>query len=183
MDDRIKRKRLIRTRKQIGRYLNSTKILILVAVIGFFIVFMIDKFAISVITVDGDSMQNTLFENDKILVQRLGIKSSNIKIGDIVYFQGDDERYYLKRVVAISGDVLEIINNKVLVNGVQKDEYYTQGDLTIPYSQNKWFLKQNEFFVLGDNRVKNSSKDSRIFGPIRFEQIKGKVIYNFNSER
>lgn len=128
-------------------------------------------------------MKNTLKENDKILVQRVGIKTSNIHTGDIVYFKGTDNRYYLKRVIAVAGDVVEIVNDKVIVNGVQKNEEYTNGKKTEAYSQNKWFIKENKYFVLGDNRSKNSSKDSRIFGTIGIEQIKGKVIYNFNAER
>lgn len=144
---------------------------------------MIDKFVISVITVEGDSMKNTLIENDKILVKKIGIKTSNINVEDIVYFKGVDERYYLKRIIAVPGDVVEIVNDKVIVNGVQKNEEYTNGKKTEFYSQNKWFIKENQYFVLGDNRDKNSSKDSRIFGTIRIDQIKGKVIHNFNSER
>lgn len=144
---------------------------------------MIDKFVISVITVEGDSMKNTLIENDKILVRKIGIKTSNINVEDIVYFKGVDERYYLKRIIAVPGDVVEIVNDKVIVNGVQKNEEYTNGKKTEFYSQNKWFIKENQYFVLGDNRDKNSSKDSRIFGTIRIDQIKGKVIHNFNSER
>lgn len=144
---------------------------------------MIDKFVISVITVEGDSMKNTLIENDKILVKKIGIKTSNINVEDIVYFKGVDERYYLKRIIAVPGDVVEIVNDKVIVNGVQKNEEYANGKKTEFYSQNKWFIKENQYFVLGDNRDKNSSKDSRIFGTIRIDQIKGKVIHNFNSER
>ncbi|EHR33246.1 signal peptidase I [Helcococcus kunzii] len=183
MDSRVERNKLKRKKIKRKRLKRLFSIIALVFFVGVTIVFITDKFFFSVFTVDGESMQRTLYEGDKIIIQKINIKAEDLKQDDIVSFIGNDERLYIKRIIGIPGDVIEIVNGKVLVNGVQKIETYIKGNITESYSQSKWFVKENEFFVLGDNRLKNKSKDSRIFGTINIEQIEGKVVYNFNTER
>ena len=88
VDDRIVRKRIIRKKIKKSRYLNSTKTIALVFIIGFFIVFMIDKFLLSVVSVDGNSMLNTLHENDKLIVKRWGLNTKDIHYVIRVYVLG-----------------------------------------------------------------------------------------------
>lgn len=183
MDQIIVKKKLERKRKKRKKIKNYTKGFFLALLFAMFCVFLIDRFVISVLTIDGNSMQSTLFEGDKVLVSKLNISEEKIEKDDIIFFKGTDDRSYIKRVIGVPGDVVEIVNNKVLINGIQKIEDYTRGESTETYNQNKWFVGSGEYFVLGDNRLKNSSKDSRIFGTIKIDQVKGKVIYNFSSER
>lgn len=183
MDSRIERNKLKRKKIKQKRLKRIFSIIAVVLFVGVTIVFLTDKFFYSVFTVDGESMQRTLYEGDKIIIQKINIKAKDLKQDDIISFIGNDERLYIKRIIGIPGDVIEIVNGKVLVNGVQKLETYIKGNITESYSQSKWFVRENEFFVLGDNRLKNKSKDSRIFGTINIEQIQGKVVYNFSGER
>lgn len=127
MDERITKKSIIRRKRKIKKYKNATKFLVLVLVLALFFVFLLDKFVISVLTVEGNSMNKTFYEGDKILVKKIGISKDKIKRDDIIYFKGNDDRYYLKRVIGIPDDVVEIINNKVFVNGVEKIEEYVLG--------------------------------------------------------
>lgn len=153
---------------------------VVILIISMILVFIVDKFFFSIVTVEGDSMQRTFYDGDKVLLKKIGIKSDDIEVDDIISFKGTDGKHYLKRVIGKHGDVIEVVNDKVLVNGVQKIEDYIKGEKTQVYSQNKWFVRDDEFFVLGDNRLKDSSKDSRIFGNIKIDQIEGKVIHGFN---
>lgn len=183
MDQRLERKSKLRKRIKRKKIKNITKLIFISLFIALGVVFILDTFFVSVLNVEGDSMQKTLYQGDKLIVSKFGISTNKLKSDDIVYFKGSDDKYYIKRIVAVPGDVVEIVNGIVLVNGIQKIENYIIGNKTETYNQNKWFVEENEFFVLGDNRTKNSSKDSRVFGNIKISQIKGKVIHNFSSER
>lgn len=183
MDSRLERKKIKRKKIKKQKIKRLFSVFAVVLFVGLTIVFITDRFFYSVFTVDGDSMQRTLYEGDKVIIKKINIKAEDLKQDDIISFIGNDERLYIKRIIGLPGDVIEIVNGKVLVNGVQKIETYIKGDITESYSQTKWFVRENEFFVLGDNRLKNLSKDSRIFGAINIEQVEGKVIYNFNIER
>lgn len=182
MDERILRKRRKRKNKNLRKI---RKILACITLIAFIIILtgiIVDNFFYSIVTIEGNSMQRTFYEGDKIVVKKFGIDSEKIEQDDIIYFKGEDGRFYVKRVIGLPGDIVEVINDKVFVNGVQKIEDYTRGDQTQVYDQNKWFIGENEFFVLGDNRYRDLSKDSRLFGTININQIEGKFITNF-SER
>lgn len=154
----------------------------LIAIILILIALIVDKYFFSIVTIEGNSMQRTFYEGDKILVNKFNIDVEDIKQDDIIYFEGDDSRLYVKRVIGLPGDIVEVINNKLFINGKQKIEDYTRGDETQVYDQDKWFVGENEFFVLGDNRYRDLSKDSRLFGTININQIKGVFVMNF-SER
>lgn len=152
-----------------------------VIIIVMIIVFLVNKFIVSVVTVEGESMEQTLQNDDKLLIRKVGIDTEDIQVDDIIYFKGLDDRIYIKRVIAKPGDVVEIINKMVFINGIQKiEDYIVQKDTEV-YDQNRWYLKDDEFFVLGDNRNKNMSRDSRLFGPININQILGKVIFDFSN--
>lgn len=183
MDSRIERKRQIRKNRKRKKRLAYLKIFLFILLIAVAAMVLINHFLISVITVEGESMQRTLYDGDRLLVKKIGFDQEDITYDDLVFFKGIDDRYYVKRIVAAPGDVIEIINEKVFINGVQKIEDYIRGEATQVYDQNRWFLQENQFFVLGDNRYKDLSKDSRLFGAITFEQIEGIVIHNFSKER
>ena len=182
MDERILRKRRKRESNNAKKIKRIFTYVILIAVILMLVALIVDKYFFSVIKIEGNSMQRTFYEGDKILVKKFNIDAEDIKQDDIIYFQGEDNRFYVKRVIGLPGDIVEVINNKIFINGKQKIEDYTRGDETQVYDQDKWFVGENEFFVLGDNRYRDLSKDSRLFGTININQIKGVFVINF-SER
>lgn len=182
MDERILRKRRKRQSNKSKKIKRIFTYIIFIAIILILTALIVDKYFFSIVTIEGNSMQRTFYEGDKILVNKFNIDVEDIKQDDIIYFEGDDNRLYVKRVIGLPGDIVEVINNKIFINGKQKIEDYTRGDETQVYDQDKWFVGENEFFVLGDNRYRDLSKDSRLFGTININQIKGVFVMNF-SER
>ena len=152
MDTSVERNLRRRKNRQKQKNRNILKLIVFLFLLAIFIVMLINSFLFTVVTVDGDSMQRTLFDGDRLLVKKIGVNKGNINVDDLIYFKVNDNKYYLKRVVALPGDVVEIVNSRLIINGIEKTEDYTRGDATQAYNKNKWILKENEYFVLGDNR-------------------------------
>lgn len=125
----------------------------------------------------GVSMEDTIAHNQKVLVNRTSYFLFAPKISDVIVFkQGTNEHMYIKRVVAVPGDTVQIVDGQLYVNGaLVKDDYDKIADPGI--AADKITLAENEFFVLGDNR--NNSEDSRsdTVGPILRDEIIGKVWF------
>lgn len=118
----------------------------------------------------GDSMEPTLHDGRYVAVNRI---SKDLVAGDIIIFNIYDKKYLVKRVIAVEGDVLEIKNGEIHVNGVRLDE---------PYIKEKWYdgfysgvIPEGHIYVMGDNR--NDSIDSRNIGSIKMNTILGKILF------
>lgn len=123
--------------------------------------------------VKGFSMQPTL--NDKnIVVTKVGIK--HLKRGNIIVFDANPraDELYIKRVIGIPGDVVEIKGGLVYVNGERVKESYLK-ESTVTEPEMKVTVPENEVFVLGDNR--EVSDDSRYIGTISIKKIKGLAYF------
>lgn len=138
--------------------------------------------------VDGPSMQPTLHNNDVIFLEKLSVETSNIKRGEIVVFDSKNENndYYIKRVIGLAGDKVDINDGKVYVNDKQITENYLAPDtITEPITpQTTYKVPEGQVFVLGDNR--SNSTDSRMLGCINTKDLKGHAIlraYPFNQIR
>ncbi len=136
--------------------------------------FFIESFCIQV-TITGQSMSPLLDPDDVVLVNRLTYDLSNPKRNDVVAFERDDQKINVKRIIGIPGDVVQITDGWVYLNGEPlKDE-----DLGAAYpaglAESPIELGDGEYFLLGDNR--DSSEDSRFIniGNVKREQIIGKV--------
>lgn len=129
-------------------------------------------------TVQGPSMKPTLQNNDILFLEKISTETSNVKRGEIVVFDSKDENgdYYIKRVIGIAGDVIEIKNGHVYLNGSMLNEsYLSSNDITEPStSESRYTVPEGSVFVLGDNRT--DSKDSRILGPINLKDLKGHAV-------
>lgn len=139
-----------------------------------FLAFLVFRFMIGVSVVEGNSMEPTLQEGD--LVGYLRIVPS-YKRGDIVSVRMPAGDYYVKRVIAVGPDTIDIFGGSVYVNGERLEEPYLYEEVT-RYSQEKFSypltLKEGQLFVMGDNR--QVSVDSRTFGPIASTQVRGRVL-------
>ncbi|MBQ1936002.1 MAG: signal peptidase I [Clostridia bacterium] len=149
-------------------------------IIGYIII----NFIFFTVRVDGASMDPTLTHGDRLIVWRLGYEPEN---GDIVVLEPPiynvDDRY-VKRVIATEGQTVQIINNRVYVNGEAIDEPYIQGNVSALGSKYELpqAIPQGACFVLGDNR--EHSTDSRAFGLVPNDHIMGEVklrIWPLNS--
>jgi signal peptidase I len=130
--------------------------------------------------VEGRSMYPN-FDNDQfIIVSRVNYMLAEPKRGEIVVFEypNDPRQDYIKRVIGLPGDTVEIRDTQVYVNGKMLNEPYINEPCT-PSScaDNAWTLGPDQFFVMGDNR--NHSSDSRAFGPVERHFIVGEALVRY----
>ena len=140
------------------------------------VVFILFKLVIGLSVVDGISMYPTLKSGDVVLYTRI---VTDCEPGDVVSVKMPSGELYVKRVVATAGDVVDIHNGVLYVNGQSIDEDQTfgktqpeDGTVTYPYT-----VEDGKVFVLGDNR--EASVDSRSFGAVLIKQVKGKIRFYF----
>ena len=136
------------------------------------VVVLIRTFIITPVRVDGDSMKNTLKNGDILLLYKL---SSIDRFDIIVLDEEKDNEKIIKRVIGLPGETVAIKNGKIYINDKVIDDEYAYGETS---DYNKVTLKDDEYFILGDNRL--ISKDSRYFGPIKDNEIKGDLDEHFS---
>lgn len=132
--------------------------------------------------VEGPSMQPNFATGQVLVVSRLNYMFSTPQRGEIVIFnapgQPPDEPPYIKRVIGLPGETVEIRDTKVYVNGVELFEPYINEPCEAGRCANRtWELGEGEYFVMGDNR--NHSSDSRAFGPVTRERIIGEALIRY----
>lgn len=171
---------------------------VLETVILALVVFLVVQGAVQNFQVEGSSMQPTLTNSDFVLVNKLAYQQVDLgpfdflipgrsngdylfgapQRGDVIVFAepSGQPRDFVKRVVGLPGDSVEIRDGLVFVNDVAIEESeYTSAP---PVSTNaRLIVPPNHFYVLGDNR--NASQDSRAIGPIHRRLLIGKVIFRW----
>ncbi len=130
--------------------------------------------------VQGQSMYPNFDDEQVLYVSRLHYLLGDPERTDIVvfHFPNDPRDDYIKRVIGVPGDFVEIRDTLVYVNGQALDEPYINEACTPGRCPDKsWMLGPDEFFVMGDNR--NHSSDSRAFGPVQRQFIVGEVLVRY----
>ena len=131
----------------------------------------------------GVSMEPSLYNGQKILINRFIYKLMAPKKDDVIVFlPGGNQNayYYVKRVVAVPGQKVQIIDGMLYVDGIpEENEIYDKME-DAGIAENEIVLSADEYFVLGDNR--NSSEDSRSgnIGPVGRETIYGKAWFHLS---
>jgi len=185
-----------KTQRQIFREILGWIEAILLAVL---ISLLIRAFVFETVYVNGSSMEHTLSNGDRLILYKLGYFFSPPKRGDIVVLQinegtfryfpflnklpiikralhGIDETDYIKRIIGIPGDEVDIRDGYVYINNEKLEEPYVsegvtyKGSIELPIK-----VKEGTVFVLGDNR--QNSRDSRELGLIEYDKIKGKAVF------
>lgn len=167
-------KRLIKKEKAKQRYLKEVAVLVVVLII----LVLLLKVIFGVAIVEGNSMQPYLSNKSGTFFYRL---TKEYQVDDIVIFPQEKD-LLIKRIVGVEGDTIDIDNQTgiLYVNGVQENRlgisntYTVEDGISFPLVVGK-----DEVFVLGDNR--RDSKDSRYFGLVSTNQIKGKVIFKWST--
>ncbi len=137
---------------------------------------LIKTFVFNSTYVLGNSMYPTLKEKDRLFALRVPLYFSGPSRGDVIVLEAPDnaDKDYIKRVIGLEGDTIQIIEGKIYLNGEILEEPYIDVDsFTYIYDKDTWTVEEGQVFVLGDNRLEGASKDSRYFGSISLDSIKG----------
>ena len=147
--------------------------------------YIVKVFIASFFIVEGASMEPTLYNNEKVLVNKVAAWSGSIGHQDVVVIRDEEnERYYVKRIIGLPGEKIEVKNDTLYINDQSKSEPYLSEkqvevdllkiDLTGDFEPVQ--VPNNHYFVMGDNRL--DSRDSRNgLGYINKEDIVGTVSY------
>jgi signal peptidase I len=177
-DERSGGSRLART---IGEWLVVVAIAIVAALV-------IRLFLFQQYYIDGPSMESTLLPQDRVLVNKLSYRLHDVNRGDVVVFDRvtspDQHDDLIKRVIALPGETLEIRSCTVYIDGVRLEEPYLDEEALAqvdPVSRcgshtdaSATVIPSDMVFVMGDNRLQ--SFDSRDFGPIEIDKIRGRAF-------
>ncbi len=131
------------------------------------------------VKVEGTSMMPGLADQERIFINKYAYRVGAIERGDVVVFRypGDPSKNYIKRIVGVPGDEIEILRGAVLVNGSRLVEPYVPEQFRDERSMNVVRVPEGSYFVLGDHR--NLSSDSRDFGVVGREAIFGKAVFAY----
>lgn len=156
--------------------------------IAFFVValFLFHFFIATIFVIDGSSMESNFHTGQIVLVNKIAFLTSEPRRGDVVVlrFPGDPvHSKYIKRIVALPGEKVEIKNGAIYINGGILKEAYLGSEAYTPTDNIKVkVLGASEYFLTGDNRT--GSSDSRIWGPARKEDLIGRtrfILYPFSN--
>lgn len=173
--------------------------------IAFTIVLLINTFLLRVFTVSGASMENTLYHGNTIIGSKIHhVFKTMPKYGKIVVIDSridkprtllndfaevfqynmitakmgkTEHRFWVKRVIGIEGDTIEIKNGEVYRNGIKLEEDYIKEPIKTDLNI-KVTVPKGHVFVMGDNR--NNSADSRHIGPIPISHVVGEYLFKLN---
>ncbi len=141
------------------------------ALVALIIVFGVYQFLFQQFVVDGHSMDHTLANGERLIIDKIPYYFGPPKRGDIIVFHAPDGQDWVKRVIGLPGDTVAVANGRLVLDGKTINEPYINGLMDTPFPQTK--VPKGDLFVMGDNR--NISEDSRIIGPIPISSVIGRV--------
>ena len=146
------------------------------------IAFVLNTFIIANSRVPSASMENTIMTKDRVIGSRLSYRFSTPERGDIAIFRFPDDEsiYYVKRVIGLPGDTIDIIDGAVYLNGSDTplDEPYLRQEMEIEEPMH-FEVPEDSYFMMGDNR--NNSWDSRYWTNkfVKQDKLVAKVLFRY----
>ena len=152
-------------------------------------VFVIPNYVVQRAKVSGPSMMNTLQDEDNVLVSKISYEVHDPERFDIVVFypykgreeyKNDKEKqkeHFVKRVIGLPGETIQIIGSDIYINGEKLDEHYGKDPITDGGIANEPItLGEDEYFIMGDNRAVSFDSRYEEIGPIHKDAIDGKAV-------
>ncbi|MFH1413214.1 MAG: signal peptidase I [bacterium] len=152
-------------------------------VISLAIIIPIRYFLVQPFYVKGASMEPNFHDNEYLIIDEISYRFNEPQRGEIIVFRypEDPKEYFIKRIIGLPGESVEINNGDIYIydnnnlDGYKLTEPYLDENLKTTGSRQKIEVPAGAFYVLGDNR--NASKDSRVFGPISYDYVIGRVFF------
>ena len=156
--------------------------LLKVICISLAIIIPVRYFLIQPFYVKGASMEPSFYDHEYLIINEIGYRFGDPARGDIIVFKypKDPSQYFIKRIVGLPGEKVEVKDKQVFVYLDDKVKYMLDESSYLPedaitVGNRTWTLGEDEYYVLGDNR--DHSLDSRSFGPVYDDLIVGKVWF------
>ena len=168
------------------KYIKSVILWIVEIILVILAAYLIIEYAVEKTTMMGISMNTTLNDGDKIIINKVAYLKKEPKRYDVIVFNQSKSGhgyYNIKRVIGLPGETIEIVKGYIYINGEKLEEEIKVEPMNIAgLAEEGILLDENEFFVLGDNR--NNSEDSRYanIGNIKKEYIIGKAWFYIGAE-
>jgi signal peptidase I len=164
---------------------SESRLLLRDLIFALMIAVLVLVFVVQPVKVEGTSMLPRLHDGERIFVNKLIYYDEfswapRIERGDIVvfWFPDDPSKSYIKRVIGLPGDSVEIHEGMVRVNGRDLNEDYLDSRLNLNHrTLSPIYVRPNYYFVMGDNR--DNSSDSRIWGLVPKKYIYGKALFRY----
>lgn len=161
----------VEKQKRVREFIKSAAVVVaLVLIITFFV---------KPIIVKQTSMLPTLQENNYLILSKQAYRFGSPKQGDIVVFPvetDEGEKLYIKRVIGLPGDTIDIKENEVFVNGKKQDQSFTNDGITPGYVKG-FKVPKGELYVMGDNRVVSIDSRRSSVGTVPIKKIAGVAVF------
>lgn len=145
-----------------------------------FVFFLAPKFLVEKVVVDGTSMENALFDEEHILIEKVSRYFDGPDRFEIIVFTKEEElskKTYVKRIIGLPGETVQIIGNQIYIDGILLSESYGKNPMTKAGIALKGItLGEDEYFVLGDNRAVSADSRQANIGAVKKEEIEGVVV-------
>ena len=154
--------------------------LVLMVGLAFLLATAIRTFVVQPYVIPTGSMIPTIELWDRVVANKFIYRFSDPEPGDIIVLDDPTASVptLIKRVIAVGGQTVDLVDGKVVVDGVTLDEPYTYGKPSLPQSMSMpYVIPEDSVWVMGDNRT--DSQDSRYFGAVPLDDVRGKAIFRF----
>lgn len=145
-------------------------------------IFIVPNYVIGRVSVDGPSMETTIYDGDQLLGEHITTYTGNYERFDIIFFHPHSKTYdgddFIKRIIGLPGESVRIDEEgTIYINGVPLDESFGNEKIKDPgLARETIVLGEDEFFVLGDNRNNSTDSRSALVGNVKADTIDGVAI-------
>ncbi len=164
------------------RLIKNVIMFIMCLAIAFGLATFITAYVAHQTTVEGESMEPTLYNDDSVIIQKVSYYWNEPKRYDVVVFpvsiqQDEEDVYYIKRIIGLPGERIQIKDGHVYINGSKlEDDCYSEEDIEDPgIASEPILIGDDEYFVLGDNRNMSTDSRYRLVGMVKREDIAGEA--------
>lgn len=145
-----------------------------------FVLFLAPNYLMEKYLVDGTSMENSLHDGEQVLIEKVSRYFTGPERFDIVVFTKNHGTYtktYIKRVIGLPGETVQIIDNRIFINGEELSEEFGKNPMeSAGMASEPVVLGENEYFVLGDNRKVSADSREKSIGTVKKEELEGVVF-------